>query len=751
VNVNTAALNGTTLAAALAYRRAGLSVVPIKDDGSKSPAVPWKPFTDHLPTEATVRRWFADGRLGVGVPGGKVSGNLEHLDFDAGADQVFPAWCELVEAECRGLVDRLSIRTTPRPGMACSYRCRDAVIPGNTKLAERQDPEKPDKPITLIETRGEGGQCLVPGCPPQCHPSGRTYEHYRGPKLSQVQEITAAERDILWRCARSFHELPPDCGKDKARGEGRPGDDFNMRGRGWAEILTGWEVVKKRGAVCYWRRPGKDDPGWSATTGVCTSTTGHELLAVFSSNADPFHGPSAGRPCSCYSKFSAYALLHHNGDFKAAAKELARQGYGEPRNGNEQDNHGDAYEGLPEAPPRIADRTENGVARIYRLKPLHSAAFFTNNYQLEWLVRRLLVRHQPCVFGGPKKSLKTSILTDLLVSLASATAFLGVFKVYKRHRVLMLSGESGEAVLQETGRRICAHRGVDPTTLDAYWDFRLPQVSNLLDRLELQRALRDLAISVVVVDPLYLCLLTGADAKDIEAGNLFHIGPLLSELCRVCLEVGCTPILCHHTRKNLTAHYKPIDLEDLAFAGIQEFARQWLLANRRQPYEPGTGSHRLWLSAGGSVGHGGLWSVDVEEGVLGDDFTGRTWEVSVTTAAEAREGEQEVKESKQEKKKARQVKEDGTRILNTLDKHADKGGAAGYTTVRDLAHLGNARMVRAVQDLVDDGIIEEVEVTIATGRNHKVQKPVRGLRRKKKGSDGTDGTDGTKGDCPVSE
>src|SRR3712207_1169530 len=55
---------------ALAYLRAGLSLIPIKRDGSKTPAsrllpcdeetgkATWKPFQKRLPAEARVRTWF---------------------------------------------------------------------------------------------------------------------------------------------------------------------------------------------------------------------------------------------------------------------------------------------------------------------------------------------------------------------------------------------------------------------------------------------------------------------------------------------------------------------------------------------------------------------------------------------------------------------------------------------------------------------------------------------------------------------
>jgi hypothetical protein len=98
---------------AIRYLHAGLSVIPIRSDGSKRPALDkWGTYQQRLPTEDELRDWFGDGRWGVGIVGGKVSGHLEHIDFDARADEIFPAWSALVEAECPGLVARLSTRTT---------------------------------------------------------------------------------------------------------------------------------------------------------------------------------------------------------------------------------------------------------------------------------------------------------------------------------------------------------------------------------------------------------------------------------------------------------------------------------------------------------------------------------------------------------------------------------------------------------------------------------------------------------------
>src|SRR5262249_28720664 len=73
------------------------------------------------------------------------------------------------------------------------------------------------------------------------------------------------------------------------------------------------------GGVEYWRRPGKAF-GISATVNYAAS----DLLYVFSSNADPLEEGKA------YTKFTAYTVLDHDGDFEMAALRLRAAGYGMP-------------------------------------------------------------------------------------------------------------------------------------------------------------------------------------------------------------------------------------------------------------------------------------------------------------------------------------------------------------------------------------------------------------------------------------
>lgn len=313
----------TTLERAQRYLMAGLSVIPIKADGSKAPPIAWKEYQRRTATEAELSRWFHDDAQGIAIVGGKVSGGLEILDFDD--RPTYDAWSQLVEQQAPGLLALLPQVKTPSGGVHVYYRC--AHPPGNAKLAEALG----DKgKYVLIETRGEGGYVLAPGCPAACHPDKGLYTQFSGPALNQLKSthLEPELRDLLWSAARSFNRVVnPGLEPDRRPANTtalRPGDDFNKRSS-WEEILpsAGWSKVGQTGRTTLWRRPGKSGRAWSGTTGHCHTDGSGDLFYVFSSNAFPFESGKT------YSKFAAYSILQHEGNYQAATKELAARGYGE--------------------------------------------------------------------------------------------------------------------------------------------------------------------------------------------------------------------------------------------------------------------------------------------------------------------------------------------------------------------------------------------------------------------------------------
>lgn len=323
------------------YVDCGLSCIPIRTDGSKAPdglslpkkpdgSYTWDPYKINRPTADELNRWFLDSDKAVAIVCGQVSGNLEVIDIESW--DAARAWSEAVEAEGgRALRDRLPAVRSPRGGAHVYYRC--ATIAGNQKLAmelvevlDEETGEISHKPRTLIETRGEGGYVIAPGSPAKTHETGNLYEFFKL-DFTAIPEITPEEREILINAARSLNEVQvqpryvPAKTTPEPSGRLKPGDDFNGR-HSWAEILEpqGWVFLKSNGEEDYWQRPGKDGNGVSATTNYKNS----DVLKVFSSNAWPFN------PNDTYTKFGAYAALNFGGDCSAAARSLAKLGYGDP-------------------------------------------------------------------------------------------------------------------------------------------------------------------------------------------------------------------------------------------------------------------------------------------------------------------------------------------------------------------------------------------------------------------------------------
>jgi hypothetical protein len=312
---------------ALNYLRAGLSVLPADAVGKRPAVASWKEYQERRPTEDELRTWFARDRA-LCLVTGKVSGNLEMIDFDC-AGEKFAWWKQLVEHRAPGLLARLVIERSPSGGWHVVYRCATPPC-GNIKLAERAVPVADDREVefygrkykprvvngrhevwlTLIETRAEGGLFL-------CAPSPN-YELAQG-QFEAVPLLSDQEREVLLEAAWSQNELRrlPEPVPEPLADSGaldRPGDDYNARGDVRGVLRKhGWTLARQ-GENEYWRRPGKTD-GWSATFK-------EGVFFVHSSNAAPFE---PGRP---YAPFAVYTLLEHGGDFTVAATALRHKDFG---------------------------------------------------------------------------------------------------------------------------------------------------------------------------------------------------------------------------------------------------------------------------------------------------------------------------------------------------------------------------------------------------------------------------------------
>lgn len=260
--------------------------------------------------------------------------------------------------------------------------------------------------------------------------------------------------------------------------------------------------------------------------------------------------------------------------------------------------------------------------KVVELPRLTCAELATGDFELEYHIEGILVVGQPCIVGGPKKSLKTSILIDLAISAAIGGHFLGRFKVTKPCRVAMMSGESGLGTIQETAKRIARVAGVDLVAIEnLFWSTALPRFGRVEDMEALGRFLDRDQVEILIIDPVYLAMPSN------ESANLFAQGELLRSVNDVCQQRRVTLILAHHAKKNTKRPHDQPELDDLSWAGFAEWARQWILLSRRVRFDPNTDEHRLWLSVGGSAGHSSLWALNVNQGASG--VRPREWQVEL--------------------------------------------------------------------------------------------------------------------------
>jgi hypothetical protein len=180
----------------------------------------WERYQHEPATANEVRRWFAGGSpMGLGIVTGPVSGmtladgtraGLEVLDIDD--PDIHARFLDLVAAcGTSALLESLVCEATPGGGRHYGYLCGEGS--GSTILARRRGGMPADgcaQTVTLIETRGHSGLCVVAPTPPGIHPDhpARGYTLMRG-DWAEIPLITPKARRVLWACARALDEVGP--------------------------------------------------------------------------------------------------------------------------------------------------------------------------------------------------------------------------------------------------------------------------------------------------------------------------------------------------------------------------------------------------------------------------------------------------------------------------------------------------------------------------------------------------------------
>jgi len=338
----------------------------MKPNRDKRPDGEWKEFQTRRATQAELKDMFADGAP-LGVVTGAVSGNLVMAEVEGRAAGLVLGIRDLAHdsglGELWDKVDQGWKEISPSGGTHWFFR-QQSPPSGNRKLARRPstpeeleawkgretrtaedipDPAKRqlrlqkiaattvnDVVQVLAETRGEGGFVVVSPTPGHFHETGNAWRMARGCAPEQVPTLTDDEAEAFLGLlstidvpvpGKQVHNEPvPVRRPDRAGvfGGMSPGDDYERTP--WEDILIphGWKLnFQDSSGAKYWIRPGKNF-GISASTGRDPE---RDRLYVFTTSTTF----DAEVP---YTKFGAYAHLNHDNDYKAAASQLRKEGFG---------------------------------------------------------------------------------------------------------------------------------------------------------------------------------------------------------------------------------------------------------------------------------------------------------------------------------------------------------------------------------------------------------------------------------------
>lgn len=282
-----------------------LSLIPIGD--KKIPWIKWKQYQTEIVQKDIFDTYYKDARTnGIGIATGY--NNLEVIDVDL---KVLPSlkdqqdfWLEYIsflQDNIDSFDDKFVIYKTINNGYHILYRCNK--IDGNKKIAKLKDHHE-----AIIETRGIGGYVFV-------------YENQISKKsYTEIQEISELDREVLLEVSRTYnyseekilHEV---IDKPYKETELKPWIDYNNKVTIFDVIGPDFEIVRQLKDKYIIKRHGAQ----SAHSGYVYKNSGCMFLFT---------------TATCYpnekliTPFSAYTYKNFGGDFKLAASDIYKKGYG---------------------------------------------------------------------------------------------------------------------------------------------------------------------------------------------------------------------------------------------------------------------------------------------------------------------------------------------------------------------------------------------------------------------------------------
>lgn len=308
----------------------GISVIPVRDKDEtteggkvltrKSPYVKWTKYQHEIITKEEL--WYQLEKYNteaVATICGKISGNLEAIDFDV---KWYPGIAKLVLDQLKEsdpqLLKLLRVHKTPSGGYHILYRVNDGTIPGNKKLSSRLSTEdelknEPDeKTKCYIETRGEGGYVVAP-------PS----LGYSVARDVPIPVITWEQRELLMSCCLLFNEIVKEEPKynplnrtESDYYDVNPFEDYNNKSGDQTLLECGWKFHSQSSKAACFTRPG------SKSGGIHAAFLFDKKLYKFFTTNTQFD------TTRCYQPATVLAGLKYGGDKKELRKQLVLSGFG---------------------------------------------------------------------------------------------------------------------------------------------------------------------------------------------------------------------------------------------------------------------------------------------------------------------------------------------------------------------------------------------------------------------------------------